>query len=220
MSQQAQSTRNLLIGVIVCGLLLVGIGATFSLRQKLNAPAPTPTPTDAPDGVTPMDPPRQLDNFTLPASTGKSMSLSDFQGKFTMLFFGYTHCPDFCPITLAHWTNIRKQLGSDASDVNFLFISVDGGRDTPDVIKRYLSRFDPSFIGMTGDDATLSKIGGAYGLYYELHKEEGPNYSVDHTTNSYLLDPKNQMIVVFDYDTPEATITQTIQQAIAAQNAA
>ncbi len=215
MTPRAKLTRSTLIGLLVVGILLVGIVATISLRQSLNAPKPTATPIPAPEGVIPLDPPRELADFTLPGSTGQPISLSSLQGKFTLVFFGYTHCPDFCPLTLAHWKNIRAALGDDAAKVNFLFISVDGERDTPQVMADYLRRFDPAFIGMTGDAATLTTIGPPYGLYYELHKEEGANYSVDHTTQTYLINPQGKMIDVFSYDIPEATEVQTIHAAIA-----
>jgi protein SCO1 len=214
MSQQGNASRNLLLGVIVCGLLLVGIAVMMSVRQSLNAPTPTPPePTSIP-GVILLDPPRELVDFTMPASTGQPLSLSDLQGKYTLLFFGYTHCPDFCPLTLTHWKSMKAVLDADGADLNYVFVSVDGERDTPEVLARYLSRFDPAFIGLTGDPATLEEIGPDYGLDYTLHTEEGENYSVDHTTRSYLLNPQGQMIAVFSFDVPEDVIVRTIENAI------
>lgn len=215
MTQQAKSTRSALIGLLLIGVLLMAIFATISLRNSLNAPQATATPTAPPQGVIPLDPPRDLPDFTLPGSTGQSISLSGFQGKYTLLFFGYTHCPDFCPLTLAHWKNIKAALGDDAANVNFLFISVDGERDTPEVLAQYLSRFDAGFVGMSGDDATLATIGAPYGLYYELHKDEGENYSVDHTTQSYLINPQGDMVDVFSFDIPEETVVSTIRAEMA-----
>ncbi|HVU10264.1 MAG TPA: SCO family protein [Phototrophicaceae bacterium] len=214
MTAQAKNTRNLLIGMLVCGVLLIGIFATISLRQSLSQAQATPTPTDAPSGVVAIDPPKTLTDFTLPGIDGKPLQFSSLRGKYTMMFFGYTHCPDFCPITLTKWQSVKQALGSDASSVNFLFISVDGERDMPPVMAKYLSNFDPSFLGMTGDDATLAKIGTDYGLYYDLHKEEGANYSVDHTTQEYLVNPQGQLVVEFDFYTDAGVIAQTIQSVI------
>ncbi len=214
MNAQAKNTRNLLIGVLVCGVLLIAIFATFSLRQSLSQALATSTPTDAPSGVVAIDPPKTLTDFALPGIDGKPLHLSDLRGKYTMLFFGYTHCPDFCPITLTKWQSVKQSLGSDASNVNFLFISVDGERDTPSVMAKYLSNFDPSFLGMSGDDTTLTKIANDYGLYYDLHKEEGANYSVDHTTQEYLVNPQGQLVVEFDFYSDAGVIAQTIQNAI------
>jgi protein SCO1/2 len=214
MSQQGNASRNLLLGVIVCGLLLVGIAVMISVRQSLNMPTPTPPePTSIP-GVILLDPPRELVDFTMPASTGQPLSLSDLRGKYTLLFFGYTHCPDFCPLTLTHWKSMKAVLDADGADLNYIFVSVDGERDTPDIMARYLSRFDPAFVGLTGDPATLENIGLDYGLDYTLNKSEGENYSVDHTTRTYLLNPQGQMIAVFSFDVPEDVIVQTIENAI------
>ncbi len=218
-TQQSKTGRGALAAFLVIGVLLVAIVAVVSLRGTFGAAAPTPTPVPPPAGVTSIDPPRELADFTLPGSSGQPLSLSDLQGKFTLLFFGYTHCPDICPLTLAHWKSIRAKLGDDAAQMNFLFISVDGGRDTPEVMAQYLSRFDPTFIGMSGDDATLARIGGAYGLYYQLHTEEGENYSVDHTSQSYLINPQGQMIDMFSYDTAEDAVVQTIESEIAQASA-
>ncbi len=214
--QPNSTTRNLLIGLIVCGVLLIGIVGVLTLKQT--AAQPTPTPTFAPDvpGVTPVDPPKALTDFTLPDDNGDPLSLSDLEGKYTLLFFGYTHCPDYCPLTLAKWVKVKTTLGDQAANVNFVFISVDGERDTPEVMKRYLSRFDNSFIGLTGDDATLTQIGPDYGLYYSLNKSEGENYSVDHTTVTYLIDPQGKMIDLFSFETENDTEIATIQQQMAA----
>ena len=212
MSQQAQTTRSALLAVIVIGLLLTGIFAVLSVRGTLNAPPPTATP---PNGVIPVDPPMETRDFSLPGSNGQPLSLSDLQGKWTLVFFGYTHCPDFCPLTLAEWKNIKTALGDDAEPFNFLFISVDGARDTPEVLSQFLSRFDPAFVGMSGDEATLARIGPDYGLDYTLHTEEGVNYTVDHTTRVYLLDPQSRIVYEFSFGTDRNVIVQTLREALA-----
>jgi protein SCO1/2 len=213
--QGANTTRSTLLAVLVIGVLLLAIGAVLSLRGTFSAPTPTATPP--PNGITPLDPPGETQDFTLPASApqaGQPLSLSDLRGKWTMLFFGYTHCPDFCPTTLADWRLIKQALGDDAEQVNFLFVSVDGERDTPEVLSRYLSRFDPAFIGMSGDAATLTEIGGDYGLDYTLHIEQGENYTVDHSTATYLLDPQSRITYLFSYATDRDAIVQAIRAEI------
>ncbi len=214
MSQKGKGPRNLFLGMIVCGLLLVGIALMMSVRQSLNAPTPTPPPPTNIPGVILLDPPRELVDFTLPASTGEPLSLSDLQGKYTLLFFGYTHCPDFCPTTLIHWKTMKAVLDADGADLNYVFLSVDGERDTPEVMARYLSRFDSTFVGLTGDPVTLDTIGPDYGLDYTLNTSEGENYSVDHTTRTYLLDAQGRMVAVFSFDVSEDVIVQTIEDAI------
>ncbi|MFN8448684.1 MAG: SCO family protein [Anaerolineae bacterium] len=208
MSQQAKQTRSTLLALLVIGVLLLAIFAVLSLRGSLNAPLPTPTRAS---GVIPVEPPIETHDFSLPGSSGEMLSLSDLRGKWTLLFFGYTHCPDFCPLTLASWKNIKTALGSDGDKLNYLFISVDGERDTPEVMRQYLSRFDLAFVGMTGDAATLAQIGPDYGLDYTLHTEEGANYSVDHTTRVYLLDPQSRMVYEFAFGTDQDAVVATIR---------
>ena len=217
---QENGTKNssataLLIGFLVCGVLLVGIVAVMNLRQSLSAPTPTPTFAPETPGVTPIEPPKELSDFTLPSSTGEPVSLSDLQGKYALLFFGYTNCPDFCPTTLAEWTQVKTRLGDAAEQMQFVFVSVDSQRDTPEVIERYILRFDPTFIGLSGDDETLTLIAPDYGLYYELHLEQGEHYVVDHSTPSYLIDPQGQLVTMFAYDATVDAVVETIQAEMA-----
>ena len=213
MTDSTKNTRNFLVGFLICGLLLVGITFMLNFRQSvLNAPTAVPA-TPLP-GVIELDPPRELVDFTLPASTGATVSLSELQGKYTLLFFGYTHCPDFCPTTLAHWQQMKRELGELGDQLNYIFISVDGERDTPDLLQRYLSRFDPAFVGLSGEPETLAEIAPDYGLEYILNTEEGENYSVSHTTRTYLIDPQGRLISVFSFDVPQDVIVGAIQEAV------
>src|SRR5262245_40036804 len=124
--------------------------------------AATPTPTAVPQGVNILEPPKALVDFTLTSQANKPLKLSDLKGKLALMTFGYTNCPDVCPATLAKFTQIKEQLAADASRVNFVFISVDGVRDTPDVLTTYLKQFDPSFVGLTGDEPTMRAVGKDY----------------------------------------------------------
>ena len=206
--QESKATRSALLGMLVIGVLLIGIVAVMNLRQSLNAPPPTATPAE---GINIVNPPITPRDFTLPGSNSEPLSLSDMRGKWTLLFFGYTHCPDFCPTTLAEWKQIRDALGEHAAHTNFLFISVDGERDTPEVMARYLSRFDPAFIGMSGVKTVKDQLTADFGLDYTLHTEEGENYSVDHTTRTYLLDPQGRIVYQFSYGTDRNAIVATLQ---------
>jgi protein SCO1/2 len=124
-----------------------------------------------------------------------------------MIFFGYLHCPDFCPLTMAEFKRVKQLLGELADQVQFIYISVDGARDTPELIASYLDNFDPSFIGFSGDDVTLAGIQPDYGFYYQRKLDTGSQaeYIVDHSTRSYLLDRDGRLRSSFTYDTePEA----------------
>lgn len=156
-------------------------------------------------------PPLELMDFTLPASTGQDLSLSDMRGQWVLMFFGYTRCPDVCPITLNEFRQVKAELGDGADAVNFLFISVDSPRDTPDVIGTYLARFDSDFIGMSGEDDVLERITDDYSLFYERHTDEGEYYSVDHTGRSYLIDPQGMLRISYAYGTTSDVIADTIR---------
>ena len=206
-----RGTRLLLLTVLTSALLLTGVGITLSLQQTFPLANTTATPVE---GIFTYNPPKIVSDFTLPASSGTSLSLSDLRGKLTLLFFGYTHCPDLCPLTLGEWTQVKAALNEDAAQVNFLFISVDGTRDTPAVLRDYLSRFDPDFIGMSGNDATLGQIKEDYHLYYQLHTEQGPDYSVDHTALTYLINRDGGLADAFAYGTPPEAITSAIEKQL------
>ncbi len=222
-SPQAGAGRTTLLGLLLIGVLLLALVILLSLRQTLMVAA-TPTPTTAPDvfGITPIEPAIVLADFTMPASTGQDLSLSDLNGEYSLLFFGFSHCPDFCPTTLAEFTQIKEALGGDADRMQFVFVSVDGERDTPEVLAEYLSRFDPAFIGLQGDDATLAEIDGDYGLSYQLRIDEADedgNYAVDHTTFSYLIDPQGRLRALIAYNAERDDIVAHIQSVMAADAA-
>src|SRR4030067_2588401 len=105
-----------------------------------------------------IDPPVPARDFTLIDQSGKPFTLSQAHGTLVLLFFGYTHCPDVCPITLADFGRIKEQIGATADKVRFVFITTDPDRDTPERIAAYLANFDPAIIGLTGDSATLEMV--------------------------------------------------------------
>jgi protein SCO1/2 len=214
------------IGIAVIFLLLIGIVAIMALRpgaqpaQELPA-GPTATFAPSVPGVTPIEPPRAVADFTMPAALPGGevgeLSLSQLEGKHTLVFFGYTRCPDFCPITLAEFVQIKRALGDQAEQLQFLFVSVDGDRDTPESIRAYLDGFDPTFIGMSGVQQTLEPIRPDFGLYYDLRTNEGrgDNYLVDHSTPSYLIDPQRRLAAIYSYDANAGIIAADIAERLA-----
>lgn len=159
-----------------------------------------------------INPPVLLQDFEMPSSTGENLHLTDLRGSWLVIFFGYLHCPDFCPLTLVEYERVKRFLGNDAEQVKFVYISVDGARDTPDAMRRYLSNFDDEFIGLTGDDQTLTRIQPDYGFYY-LRRLEGGNqavYTVDHSTKTYIVDPTGYLVATIDYGTPTRDMTRAL----------
>jgi len=181
-----------------------------------NAPADTGAalvdPANAFDGATRIDPPRPLDDFTLTSHTGEPLSLSDLKGKPTLLYFGYTFCPDVCPMTLGEYVRVKAALGERGAGVNFVMVSVDAKRDTPARLSRYLGGFDPAFIGMTGDELTLRRIGADYGLYFEIHDDgRTQNYMVDHTASVFLIDPEMRLTAIYAFGTDPQVIADDLR---------
>lgn len=124
--------------------------------------------------------------------TGRARTLQDFRGKAVVVFFGFTHCPDVCPTTLAELAQAIKQLGPDAQRVQVLFVSVDPERDTPQALAKYVTAFDARFLGLRGDAAATQRVAQEFKIYYEKRKT-GDSYSVDHSSQSYVIDPQGRL---------------------------
>lgn len=145
--------------------------------------------------------PHPLTDFTLTDQRGTPLALHDLRGRPILLFFGFTQCPDFCPTTLAEFKGTKQALGADADKLQVVFISVDPERDTTEVIGRYLTAFDPTFIGLRGETATLAQIAPDYDLTYRKQPLPNGDYTVDHTATAFLIDAQGQLRVVYPYGT-------------------
>jgi len=127
-------------------------------------------------------------------ASGRSRHLQDFRGKAVVVFFGYTHCPDVCPTTLAQTAQAMKALGADADKVQVLFVTVDPERDTPEVLAKYVSAFDPRFLGLHGDAEATRRAAKEFKIFYEKGSASAPgNYSMDHSAQTYVLDPQGRL---------------------------
>lgn len=140
-------------------------------------------------------------NFELTDHNGKRVKLSDFtkENKIVLLFFGYTHCPDVCPMALETMAKVMKNLTpEEAKRVQVLFISVDPERDTPEVLKGYVPYFNPTFIGLVGTQEELSKTAKEYKAYYrKVEGESASGYLVDHTATIYLITPDMKIKILY-----------------------
>jgi protein SCO1/2 len=187
-----------LIFLVLIGLLLTACGA----YQYKGSQYPDPQP--APD-------------FQLSAADGQSFQLSHQRGKVILMFFGYTSCPDVCPITLAQAHQILHALGSEADKVTFLFITVDPERDTPAVLSSYVKAFDPAIVGLTGTPDELQAVYQAYGILVEkAPPEEGSagGYSVTHTSRTFLVDTQGRLSLSYSYGTPVDDIVQDVRHMV------
>ena len=151
----------------------------------------SPEPTFRSTDITGADYGRALE---LRDHTGRLRHLEDFRGKAVVLFFGFTHCPDVCPTTLADTAQALRALGPQADRVQVLFVTVDPERDTPQALASYVTAFDPRFIGLYGDADATRRVAKEFKIYYE--KRAGPtpgSYSMDHSAQTYVIDPQGRL---------------------------
>jgi protein SCO1/2 len=142
--------------------------------------------------------------FTLVGADGRTVTDQDFKGEPFLVFFGYTHCPDVCPLTLTQISDVLRKLGPDKK-VAALFITVDPERDTPAVMKDYLSSFDTRIEGLSGDATAIAAAEKAYRVYAKKVPGEGTDYSMDHTSIVYLMDKQGRFVTAVNLDqTPDA----------------
>lgn len=143
---------------------------------------------------------------------GKARALTDFRGKVVVVSFGFTHCPDVCPTTLADLASARKQLGSDASQVQVLFVTVDPKRDTTELLKQYVPAFDPTFIGLRGDEAATERAKKDFHVFSEERvAKPGEAYTVDHSAQMYVIDRAGRMRLLWNPGTLPAMMVADLR---------
>jgi protein SCO1/2 len=149
-------------------------------------------------------------DFRLTDATGKARSLSDFRGKVVVLFFGYTHCPEVCPTTLADLAQVIRLLGTDAEKVQVLFVTLDPERDTPEVLAKYVPSFNPSFLGLYGDAQATAQAAKVFAVNYEKHAEKS-GYSLDHSDGTYLIGKSGKPVLLSPYGQRTELLLQDIK---------
>ncbi len=151
-----------------------------------------------------IDPPAPAADFTLTGQTGQPVHLSDFRGKYVLLYFGFTNCTQECPATMAVLKQAHLELGDQAGDVQVLFISTDPARDTPQAVGTFVGRFDASFVGVTGSQADLQPVWSAYGVTVLDGGET-------HSSFIYLIDPQGNLRMTYPYPTPPEDIASDLR---------
>jgi protein SCO1 len=203
------NTNRILLGLIVVLLIAITGVILFILFRAIQVP-----PTAEYDGSTPLRPPMAVPDWSLTDQYGNAVQLSELRGKPVLFSFGYTHCPDVCPLTLNEFKRIYEGLGERGDDVAFMFISVDGERDTPEALRRYFdARGISQFIGLTGTEDEMRAVGEAYGLYFAFtpNPVRPDDYLVDHTAGSFLLDGEGRWIYRYAFQTEPDVILEDIQ---------
>lgn len=151
--------------------------------------------------------------FHLPDSQGRMRQLAEFRGKVVWLFFGYAHCPDICPSTLATMRQVHQQLGPDADKLQVILVSLDPERDTPTLLTQYVSSFHPSFIALRPRDMTeLKKVTADFKIYTEQTSGAQTNsYTIDHSSGSYLFDTQGHLRLFVRHGQEVALLTKDIK---------
>jgi protein SCO1/2 len=139
-------------------------------------------------------------DFKLIDHNGQPRTLADFRGKVLVVFFGFTHCPDVCPITLSELARALKRLGADAQRVQVVMITVDPERDAPQVLKQYVTALDPGFLGLTGDPQAIAETAREFKVFYQKSPGATPQaYSVDHSSGTFVYDPAGRLRLLVGY---------------------
>ena len=180
----ARSVRILAIGVAFLAGLVLCFGIVLVVTSRVSAPVA--------QQVAAIGGP-----FKLTDQNGQAVSDQDLHGRPFLVFFGFTHCPDVCPTTLFEVSEILRALGRDADRTRALFITVDPERDTPSVMKDYLSSFDPHLSGLSGDPAAIAAIAKGYRVYYKKVPLDQGGYTMDHTAIVYLMDKDGRFVSPF-----------------------
>lgn len=187
-------------------LILIGVPSARAEESSVQADGQTEA------GIVP--------RYLLMDNRGKAVTDQDFPGRFQLITFGYTFCPDICPTTLAEMALIMNKLGKQSEKLQPLFVTVDPERDKPDVLRRYTAFFHPRIIGLSGSPELVRRVADHFRVRYEKHWEPGAakdKYSVDHSAGMYLLGPDGRFLAKFAYATPPTEVVERIQRFMEAR---
>ncbi|MGH8243476.1 MAG: SCO family protein, partial [Steroidobacteraceae bacterium] len=178
--------RHAPVGIAI--VLAVAVGAGVTLYERSHDPPTLRAGTAIPN-------PRRIADFTFIDEDRRPFDRKNLEGRWSLLFTGFTHCPDVCPTTIALMAELRRKISRD--DLQFVFVSVDPERDTPEVVAAYLAHFDPALVGATGTRAEMERFTAALGLAQVRNPGAGGDYTVDHSTALVLIDPKARIAGYF-----------------------
>jgi protein SCO1/2 len=193
------------IVLLGCALVTVGPASLWSY-----APAPAAAQTAFP-------PAGSLVSFALTAADGTAITERSYRGKWLVIYFGYTFCPDVCPTTLMDIAGAFDGLGLRAAAVQGLFVTVDPRRDTPNVLAEYLKSFDPRLVGLTGPPTQIAQAAKSFHVFYERHDTEDGGYSYDHSAFVYVVDPDGRLVKAMTSEGGSKQIADTLSALIDAE---
>jgi protein SCO1/2 len=198
------SPRFLLIAAILAGLVVLGTGAFLALSSRDTARGVAGTALSNAIGGP----------FQLVDQNGKTVTDADLKGKWSLIYFGYTHCPDACPTALNDISIALSDLGPKRDAVRPVFITVDPERDTPETLKAYVASFDAPILALTGSAEEVAKAAKGYRIYYAKHPEAGGDYSMDHSSVIYVMDPEGRFTASFTHESAPEQISERLKKLI------
>lgn len=204
MSRVKSRAGALLPTLILAAVAIACVGAAGLWLGRAMAPR---------EQTTVIDRPARRD-FNLTDSSGAPVSLATYRGKWLLMFFGFTSCPEACPMALTNVSETLKELGDDAAVLQPAFVSVDPERDTREVIKDYISHFDERIAGLSGSPDDIAEMARLYGVYYRKRAVEGGDYTVDHSTAFYLVSPTGEFQRAFKPDMDPADFARELKAAM------
>jgi protein SCO1/2 len=197
--------RLLLAAALLAGFMILGTGALIALELHGGSRGAGATLLSTAIGGP----------FKLVDQNGNTVTNTDLEGRWLLVYFGYTHCPDACPTALNTIALALSQLGPQKSAVRPVFITVDPARDTPQALKDYVAAFDAPILALTGSDDAVAQAATEYRVYYAKHPEPGGDYSMDHTSIIYVMDPKGRFTASFTGEDPPELIAGRLKKLLA-----
>ncbi len=193
-----KATSNLVVALLIGAALAVGLAMLFALTARNTMPEP--------EIATVLSPPLAIPDAVLVDQTGREFTTSDLEDRFSLMFFGFTHCPDICPLTLQVLARARDEIRTQAPELvpDVVFVSVDPYRDTPERIGDYVSNFDPGFIGVTGSDEALAPLLRGLGVTVHKNERDGEWYNVVHNGTVYVIGPDAELVALFSGSSHDA----------------
>ena len=194
MLRQLSNSKFLIPAMVVLAILAAGTGFYVSLKQSQNQQQANIPTTPNIEGLF-WPKPKQMNDFNTLDHNGTKFGVEQLTGKWSFIFFGYTHCPDVCPITMSVMADVYQKLMNEHKDIQTIFASVDPDRDTTEKLAQYVSYFNEDFIGLGGDKEKVDSLTKQIGVAYYLNNaEQKEDYLVDHSASIFLFDPKARMI--------------------------
>jgi protein SCO1 len=189
----------LIAAAVLAALVVLGTGGYLAVMLRGNPQGVAGSPLASAIGGP----------FQLVDQNGSTVTEAALKGKWSLIYFGYTHCPDACPTALNDISIALSELGPKRDQVRPVFITVDPDRDTPKVLKEYVTAFDAPILGLTGTPEQVAKAAKDYRVYYAKHAEPGGDYSMDHSSVIYVMDPEGRFTATF---TPDSTPEQMAER--------